>query len=351
MTVFSYKVGSQESIPDTYWIPPEIRERHIRLINGFWVSPEGTMYLDGVWVREAEAKEHAKKARLSGWVSDGGSRFKAVSIIERILPSDIYTFQRTDQGLFYERQIFPTDEAVRLPGLPCDYILNQISDFWNKGPIYEKYGLVHKRGILLYGPPGCGKTSIVRLLCNDLLKKGGVIFSIDDFQEASKFVSAFRRTEPDRPILTIQEDIEGLFAGEQGKAQVKAALSFLDGQDQVDNIVHIATTNEPESLADRFIKRPGRFDLVIGIHDPETETREAYLRNVFKDQIPEEKLKELVEKTAGLGLAYLREVAATNLCLDIPIDETLDRLRINKKIKVLKNESKKFGFTIGYDKE
>jgi len=305
------------------------------------------MYIDGTWTPPEEAKVLLEKK--GGWASTTGARFRSVAVVKDILPADIYLFKDSDDGKYFEKQEFPTDEAIRLPGLPCDYIIDQINEFWKKGDVYKKYGMVHKRGILLYGPPGCGKTSIVRLLCDDLIRKNGVIFSITDFELAADFISEFRRTEPERPILTIQEDIEGLFEGKEGSDQVKAALSFLDGQAQVNNIVHIATTNQPELLADRFIKRPGRFDLVIGIHEPTTETREAYLKHVCRNAVPENKLIELVQKTEGLGLAYLREVAATSLCLDIPIEETLIRLRANIKTKVLKTDTKKFGFTIGYD--
>lgn len=306
-------------------------------------------YVDGEWVRDEAKYAKNLEARKGGWTSDTGARFRAAGMVKDILPSDVYVFRDTESGRFFEKRQFPSDDVAYLPGLPCDYIVNQINEFWKKGAIYQKYGMVHKRGILLYGPPGCGKTSIVKLLCNDLIKKNGVIFSISDFRDAENFVADFRRVEPDRPILTIQEDIEGLFEGKEGAEQIKAALSFLDGQAQVNNIVHIATTNQPESLADRFIKRPGRFDLVIGLHEPTAETREAYLKYIFKNMVSESDLKKLVDETSGLGLAYLREVAATYLCLEIPIAETLKRLHSNKKMKSLKVDDKKLGFTIGYD--
>jgi SpoVK/Ycf46/Vps4 family AAA+-type ATPase len=203
----------------------------------------------------------------------------------------------------------------------------------------------------MYGPPGCGKTSIIRLLSDEILKLGGIVFCIESFQEASEFISVFRATEPNRPILTIQEDVENVFNGSEKAEEIKAALSFLDGQDQANNIVHIATTNDPTELADKFIKRPGRFDLVIGVFAPKAETREAYLRHVAKGMIDEEKIREIVEKTEGLGLSYLRELMATNLCLNIPLDETLGRIRTNFDSKKLTNKvkEKSLGFTIGYE--
>jgi len=294
----------------------------------------------------------ATDEKQAGWAVSKGT-YRSVEDIRETLPPGIYTLDIEDGHKLYTPVTAPSDQAVDLPGLPSKYLLDQIKLFWNRADRYAKYHLLQKRGILLYGEPGCGKTSIINLLSKDLIDIGGVIFLVDDFATASVCIQHFRSVEPDRPIMTLLEDIEGIFRGEQGNREVKAALSLLDGQDQVNNIVHIATTNQPEELADRFIKRPGRFDLVIGIHSPKAETRKAYLQYVTQGQIPDDKLEELVDKTEGLSLAYLREIASTYLCLDIPIDDTLTRLQKNFKSKMLKGSkgSPKVGFSIGYEAE
>jgi energy-coupling factor transporter ATP-binding protein EcfA2 len=286
--------------------------------------------------------------KQSGWAVTKGT-FRSVEDVRATLPPGLYTLDIEDGHKLYTPVTAPADEAVDLPGLPSKYLMDQIKLFWSRADRYAKYHLLQKRGILLYGEPGCGKTSLINLLTKDLINIGGVIFLIDDFATAAVCIQHFRSVEPTRPIMTVMEDIEGTFSGDQGNREVKAALSLLDGQDQVDNITHVATTNQPELLADRFIKRPGRFDLVIGIHAPVAETRAAYLKYITQGQISEEHLKELVNKTDGLSLAYLREIASTYLCLDIPIEETMARLQKNLKLKSLKSKNNQLGFSIGYE--
>jgi hypothetical protein len=293
--------------------------------------------------------EEKSEGNIKGWVRNGGESYQTAQEISDTLPPGVYTLELSDGKKFFTPQKFPSDSPVSLPGLPSDYILDQIKEFWSKENLYKKYKFIHKRGILMYGPPGTGKTCIIRLLCDEIISAGGVVFTVTDFYTAARCISHFRTYETTRPIMTVMEDVEGIFEGESGNSQIQYALSFLDGQDQVDNIVHVATTNQPESLADRFIKRPGRFDLVIGIHAPTSETREAYLRHVCDNQISEEILKEIVVKTEGLALSYLRELTSTYLCLGIPLDVTLLRLKADFA-KKLKNKGKtNVGFTIGYD--
>jgi SpoVK/Ycf46/Vps4 family AAA+-type ATPase len=150
--------------------------------------------------------------------------------------------------------------------------------------------------------------------------------------------------------MTLIEDMDTLLSGES-KTQEQSALSMLDGQNQVNGVVHIATTNYPEKLEDRFIKRPGRFDLVIGMDLPIEITRRAYFQQILKDDCHPE-LEFLVDKTEGMALAYLREIASSYLCLGIPIEETLVRLRknLNTTLKTSKGYGKSsLGFTVGYE--
>jgi hypothetical protein len=276
-------------------------------------------------------------------------KFRPVgSTVER-LPSGIYEADNDNDGLYLEQIDFPADALLRLPGTPVDYILEQINKFWAREAIFKECGFLHKRGILLYGPAGCGKTSIIKLLCEQLINDhDGLILYITNVQLSSQALADIRAVEPERKILTIIEDIEEYT--EAGNQRPRQLLALLDGEEQINHVVHLATTNKPEVLEDRIVKRPGRFDLVIGLNPPVDEARYQYMKNIVKETMTEEALQNLVKETRGLGLAHLRELLVATHCLELDLEETLARLQDNRKRapKIKKEKERELGFTTNF---
>ena len=133
-------------------------------------------------------------------------------------------------------------------------------------------------------------------------------------------------------------------------SSARALLALLDGETQVDHVVHLATTNKPDLLEDRIVKRPGRFDLVIGLNHPIADARKAYLFNLLKDNVSQEELLIMVDETEGLGLAHLRELVVASYCLGLDRKETLARLRTNFKNKLSTKGKREgvMGFTTSF---
>lgn len=280
-------------------------------------------------------------------------RFYPINASHKSLPDGVYEAHVDHEGDVYVTQIaFPSDELLNIPGMPTDYIVGQIRAFWEKEQIFKDTGLLFKRGILLYGPSGCGKTSIIRLLCDEILRRNGLVLYMSAKMEVTqRMLLKLREVEPTRPLLTIFEDIEKLMEDSNQSSEV---LAFLDGEKQLSNIVHLATTNKPNILEDRLLKRPGRFDLVIGLNPPIREARAAYLKHIVKDRIPEVQLATMVDDTDGMGLAHLRELVVSILCLNLPYEDSLKRLKGNIKceIKMPKiGQKMDAGFTLGFTKE
>jgi len=280
------------------------------------------------------------------WMYDGSGYYAVQAGVKR-LPAGLYSVFETQKGYeFYNVEQFK-DEIFDLPGLPNELISEQVSKFWANKDLYEKHKFVHKRGILLYGPPGNGKSAIVAKLVNEMIKEDGVIIAIGRFSIASNALVSLRKIEPQRKLMTLIEDMDTLLSGDY-KQEEPHALSMLDGQTQVNSILHIATTNYPELLADRFIKRPGRFDFLVGMGMPAAETRCAYFQKLLGVDHPA--IKFLTDKTDGLSLAYLKEIASTYLCLGVPVEESVARLKESYSVKI-KVKKATAGFKVGYHED
>lgn len=275
--------------------------------------------------------------------------YRPVGKTQQNVPAGIYEIDNDNAGWYLSKVKFPADTLLRLPGMPIDYILGQIKTFWEREELFKQTGLLHKRGILMYGPAGCGKTSIIRLLCDDIVSRDGIVIMVTNCRLTETALGGIRQIEPRRPILTIIEDIETFMGGSDESSSARALLALLDGETQVDHIVHLATTNKPDQLEDRIVKRPGRFDLVVGLNHPVADARRAYLENLLHEHVTKEDMDNMVEETEGLGLAHLRELVVASYCLGLDRKETLARLKNNfaKRLKV-KTNNESLGFTVNF---
>jgi SpoVK/Ycf46/Vps4 family AAA+-type ATPase len=202
-----------------------------------------------------------------------------------------------------------TDKLLALPDSLCEYIVHSIEVFWASERKYTNMGLVHKRGMLLEGAAGTGKTAICLLVGMEIGKKGGcAIFTSPKTNIAAlpHILQQVREAHPKMPIINIMEDID------RHRRQMDILLPMLDGENQVSNIMHLATTNFRDKLDARLTNRPSRFDEVIKVRPPVKRAREEYLRSIFPDgDIPEDVLAEVVSAAKGLNFAHLKELAVS----------------------------------------
>lgn len=239
----------------------------------------------------------------------------------KILPSAEYmTGQDTEGNLLFKKIVPNGDELLMFHSGIADNIFKEILLFWLKKDVFKKSGFLHKRGILLYGPAGTGKTSIVAQISRQIVKNNGIVLHCSHPRLLKIALEQARKIEPNRSIVCVFEDIDAIIR-EYGEDEI---LSLLDGTNQVDNILNIATTNYPERLDKRIVSRPRRFDRLYKIPVPEESVKKEYL----KAKIPKgEKLSLWIDKTEGLSFAALTEAVISVTCLGNTLDDTIKILR------------------------
>ncbi|GAA0544394.1 AAA family ATPase [Paractinoplanes ferrugineus] len=191
---------------------------------------------------------------------------------------------------------------------------------------FARLGVSPPRGVLLYGPPGCGKTYLVKAIAgtgkaNVLSVKGAELLSkwVGDSERAVR--ELFRRAREAAPTLVFLDEVDAL-APTRGQATdggttdrvVAALLTELDGVEDLRNVVIIGATNRPD-LIDPALLRPGRLERLVYVPPPDAAARAAILRASSK-AVPLDKSVDLDELGAALAgfsaadcAALIREAA------------------------------------------
>ena len=167
--------------------------------------------------------------------------------------------------------------------------LREVSDFLSDTDRYAELGAQIPRGILLYGPPGCGKTLMARALAGE---SGAAFYSISgsDFVEmyvgigARRVRDLFKEAREQAPAIVFIDELDavgrrraGGGAGAQGSAEeqgqaLNQLLTEIDGFSPAQGIIVVGATNRPDVL-DPALLRPGRFDRAVGLELPDERGR------------------------------------------------------------------------------
>ena len=145
------------------------------------------------------------------------------------------------------------DALLEFPDSASHDVLDGIIGFWEREAIFTKYGVPYKRGMLLYGPPGSGKTCTLEMVSRDVINRGGIVIGYPGNPIIlMNGYRALRQIQPGTPLVVILEDFENYFDDTE-------LLNVLDGVEKIHKVVFLATTNYPERLDPRIRNRPSRF--------------------------------------------------------------------------------------------
>jgi len=272
----------------------------------------------------ASRDDDPKKSFIQWMTSDNRFFFPAASVA-KALPPGFYDMRRSMSGeIFFEKSAVSLEGIMRFPETSSDSVIDEIETFWEKEDEFRQKKLAYKRGILLYGPPGSGKTCTVKIILANVVKRNGIAFKFpgpDLFVDAMK---VFREIQEGTPVIVLMEDIDAIL----NRHSESDVLNILDGVTGVDKCVFLATTNYPEKLSSRTLNRPSRFDKRILIGMPNSESRRIYLETKLKSA---DEIDRWVKDTEGLSIAHLKELVIAVKILDEPYKEALETLREMRK--------------------
>ena len=215
---------------------------------------------------------------------------------------------------------------------------------------FLKFGMQPSRGVLFYGPPGCGKTLLAKAIANEcqanfISVKGPELLTMWFGESEANVRDIFDKARAAAPCVLFFDELDSIAksrggsVGDGGGAAdrvINQILTELDGMGQKKNVFIIGATNRPDVI-DPAILRPGRLDQLIYIPLPDDKSREAILKaNLRKSPIAKDvDLNCIAKFTKGYSGADLTEICqrACKLAIRQSIEAELRREKDNVEQK------------------
>lgn len=258
----------------------------------------------------------------------------------------VYSIRQTLGGLDLAPTSFVKDKILD-NFIYTQEITTKIDQFFNKLHVYYNFGFeVPKRGMLLYGPPGSGKTTVINKACEQYsLDKETLIVTWDtnkhDTYDVKELIKSFDYGSIKRMILVV-EDIGGIELDSARRPSDSSLLSLLDNQEKTFKIpiLILATTNFPEMFMGNLTNRPNRFDDKIKVDFPPAEARGELLKFFTKNTASQEMIDLIISKSCEeFSPAHIREAVIRSAIYDKTLESTIKEIK--EEIEIYKKAFKK----------
>jgi hypothetical protein len=279
-----------------------------------------------------ESADYVMNKSNTAWVQHQNTFRASTKPNKEVLPAGIYDIDANENmGIFLRSKKFTTDQLFTMPDPTTQEIINELEIFWNRREKYAEYGITYKRGIMMYGIQGTGKTTIINLMCDRIVSEyDGIVLNVEDLGRFIPMVTTIRQLEPDKPILAIIEELDSFISYNS----LKKFLTLLDGNLQVDNICYIATTNYIEKIPMNIKNRPSRFDSLYQIHTPNPEVREFFIKNKLKPSDLEViDLQRWVNDTEDMTISHIKDLIISVIVMGNPYDKSIAKLKKMNEIE------------------